>query len=302
MSEFLGFPRVPLDDWIQKFVDWFVLNYRWFFQLIRAPIEWTLDNLEAFLHSVPPVAVIGVLTVLGLIRGSAPFAAFTAASLVLIGVIGLWAEAMTTLAIIFTALAFAMVVGVPLGVVASRSDRAWMVIRPVLDVMQTTPSFVYLVPVVMLFGVGTVPGVIATIIFSLPPLIRLTNLGLRQVPDSVVEAGSAFGGTEWQMLRSIRIPLAMPSIMAGVNQTLLLAMVMSSITAMIGAKGLGLTVLRGIGRLDIGLAAIAGISLVLLAMVFDRITQSFGQSTRRALLPLFLGKWFAPRRSVSEQA
>ena len=292
MAEVLGLPRLPLDDWIQKFVDWFVLNYRWFFQLVRSPIEWTLDNLEAFLQWIPPVVVIAVLAVVAWRRDTLVFALFTGFSFVVIGVVGLWGEAMTTLAIIFTALAFALVVGVPLGVLAARSDRAWSLIRPVLDVMQTTPSFVYLVPVVMLFGVGTVPGVIATIIFSLPPLIRLTNLGLRQVPESVVEAGHAFGATEWQMLRGIRLPLALPSIMAGVNQTLLLAMVMSSITAMIGAKGLGLTVLRGIGRLDVGLAAIGGLSLVLLAIIFDRITQSFGRISRQDIFSRILGRWF----------
>jgi ABC-type proline/glycine betaine transport system permease subunit len=153
---------------------------------------------------------------------------------------------------------------------------------PCYQIPDTTPSFVYLVPVVMLFGVGTVPGVIATIIFSISPVIRMTNLGIRQVTPDVVEAGHAYGATGWQMLRDIQFPLALPTVMAGLNQTLLLGMVMGTIASMIGAEGLGLTVLRGIGRLDVGLAAIGGLSIVLMAIVLDRITQALGQRRRHA--------------------
>jgi glycine betaine/proline transport system permease protein len=204
---------------------------------------------------------------------------FCAASFALIALMGLWDEAMMSLAILFTAVAFCLVIGVPLGILAGRSDRFWSILQPVLDVMQTTPSFVYLVPVVMLFGIGTVPGVIATIIFAMPPIIRLTNLGLRQVPAETLEAGEAFGATEWQSLVSIRLPLALPSIMVGLNQTLLMALVMSVVIAMIGAEGLGLTVLRGIGSLDVGLAGIGGLAIVLLAISLDRITQGFVRIT-----------------------
>ena len=281
MDDFLGIPRLPLDDYIQRGVAWFVEHYRWLFQLVRQPVEWLMNGLENLLTSLPPALVIVVVGLVAWRRGGIGFGVFTAAASLFIGVIGLWPETMTTLAVIFSAVTFAILIGIPVGIVVARFDVAWSVVRPVLDVMQTTPSFVYLVPVIMLFGIGTVPGVIATMIFALPPLIRLTNLGLRQVPADVIEAGRSFGSTELQLLRDIRLPLALPSIMAGINQTLLLSIVMSSITAMIGAKGLGLTVLRGIGRMDVGLAAEGGISLVLMAMIIDRITQSFGGRYRR---------------------
>ncbi|MCY4470719.1 MAG: proline/glycine betaine ABC transporter permease [Thiotrichales bacterium] len=273
---------LPLEDWIQIGVEWVVDHWRPFFQAVRWPIEQTLDGMEGFLLDVPfPV----FLVTLGLLAWRAAgwrVAAFSVSAMFFIGLIGLWDQSMTTLAMIFTALVFNVAVGVPLGLTAGRNDRFWSILRPVLDVMQTTPSFVYLVPVVMLFGVGTVPGVIATIIFSVAPVIRMTNLGVRQVPVAVVEAGQAFGATGWQLLRDIQMPLALSTIMAGLNQTLLLGMVMGTIASMIGAEGLGLTVLRGIGRLDVGLAAIGGLSIVLMAMVLDRITQALGQPVRHA--------------------
>jgi glycine betaine/proline transport system permease protein len=207
-------------------------------------------------------------------------ALFCGVSFGLIAFMGLWREAMVSLSILVTAVTFCMITGIPLGIIAARSERFWSAMRPVLDLMQTTPSFVYLVPVVMLFGIGTVPGIIATIVFALPPIIRLTNLGIRQVPADAVEAGQAFGATEWQSLVKIRLPLALPSILAGLNQTLLMALVMSVIIAMIGAEGLGLTVLRGIGALDVGLAGIGGLAIVLMAISLDRITQGLVQRTQ----------------------
>jgi len=273
---------LPLEDWIQTGVEWVVQEWRPFFQAVRWPVAHTLDALEAFLLDVPFLVFLVVLFLLAWRAAGWRVGIFSVGAMFFIGLIGLWEHAMTTLAIIFTALLFDVLVGVPLGLLAGRSDRFWTVLRPVLDIMQTTPSFVYLVPVVMLFGVGTVPGVIATIIFSLAPVIRMTNLGIRQVTPEVVEAGHAFGATNLQMLRDIQIPLALPTIMAGLNQTLLLGMVMSTIASMIGAEGLGLVVLRGIGRLDVGLAAIGGLGIVLMAMFLDRITQAMGHSGRHA--------------------
>ncbi|MCB0061705.1 MAG: ABC transporter permease subunit, partial [Caldilineaceae bacterium] len=183
---------------------------------------------------------------------------------------------MTTLALVLTAVFFCTIIGVPLGILASRSDRFEGGLRPLLDAMQTTPAFVYLVPIVMLFGVGNVPGIIATIIFALPPIIRLTNLGIRSVPADVVEAAYAFGSTPFQVLWEVQLPLATRTILAGLNQTLLLALSMVVIAAMIAAGGLGTMVLRGIGRLDVGLGAVGGLGIVLLAVVLDRITQALG--------------------------
>jgi glycine betaine/proline transport system permease protein len=201
-------------------------------------------------------------------------------SLIVVGLIGARAEAMVTLALVLTSVFFCLVIGLPTGIWLARSDRAAAAVRPALDAMQTTPAFVYLVPVVMLFGIDNVPGVVVTIIFALPPLIRLTNLGIRQVPADLVEAARSFGASKRQLLFKVQLPLAMPTIMAGVNQTLMLALSMVVIASMIAVGGLGQMVLRGIGRLDMGLATIGGVGIVLLAIILDRMTQAVGQSDR----------------------
>jgi glycine betaine/proline transport system permease protein len=206
---------------------------------------------------------------------------FGVITFLLIGFLGFWEDAMTTLAMVISAVIFCVVVGIPMGVIAARSDRFASFIRPVMDAMQTTPAFVYLVPVVMLFSIGTVAGVIATIVFAMPPIIRLTNLGIRQVPADVLEAAKAFGSTANQILFKVQFPLAMPTIMAGLNQTIMLSLSMVVIAALIGAGGLGVPVFEGLNSLRVGLAAIGGLSIVLLAMVLDRITQSLGEPRRR---------------------
>jgi len=198
---------------------------------------------------------------------------FAAISLIAIDLVDLWKETMTTLAMIFTAVIFCMIIGIPLGIAASRSRIFEIILRPILDIMQTIPSFVYLIPVVMLFGVGLTPGVVATIIFALPPVIRLTNLGIRQVGKGFKEAGASLGLSKFKILHRIELPLALKTIMAGVNQTLMLALSMVVIAALIGAGGLGLTVYVALGRLDIGAAVIGGTGIVILAIVLDRITQ-----------------------------
>jgi glycine betaine/proline transport system permease protein len=265
--------HVPLDKWIQAGIDWLVMEWRPVFQAMRWPIAETLNWIQAFLNWVPPWAVCSFFFLVGWRLAGLRHGVFSTASFFLIGAMGLWQEAMTSMSILLTAVSFCVLLGIPLGIAAGRSNHFWSALQPVLDVMQTTPSFVYLVPVVMLFGIGTVPGVIATIIFAMPPIIRLTNLGLRQVSTEAIEAGEAFGATEWQALVHVRLPLALPSIMAGLNQTLLMALVMSVIISMIGAEGLGLTVLRGIGALDVGLAGTGGLAIVLIAISLDRIAQ-----------------------------
>lgn len=270
----------PLDRLIQNAIHWLVGEWRPLFQALRWPIAKVLDGVSDGFEILPFWLVILGFMALGWLIVNFRTGLLASGSFATIAFLGLWDEAMISLSILVTAVVFCVLIGVPLGILSGRSDRFWAVLRPVLDIMQTTPSFVYLVPVVMLFGIGTVPGVIATIVFSMPPIIRLTNLGLRQVPDDAIEAGEAFGATEWQALMRIRLPLALPSLMAGLNQTLLMAMVMSVIIAMIGAEGLGLTVLRGIGSLDVGLAGIGGIAIVLMAITLDRITQGLGQPGR----------------------
>jgi glycine betaine/proline transport system permease protein len=202
-----------------------------------------------------------------------------------LGLIGVWSESMTTLSLVLTALFFCVVMGIPLGILSARSNRIESIVRPILDAMQTLPAFVYLVPVVMLFGIGNVPGILVTIIFALPPLVRLTNLGIRQVPEDKIEAALAFGCTPRQMLLKVQLPLATPTIMAGINQTLMLSLSMVVIASMIAVGGLGQMVLRGIGRLDMGLATVGGAGLVLLAIFLDRLTQAIGDrsSTNNAL-------------------
>lgn len=196
---------------------------------------------------------------------------------IFIGVFGLWALALETLALVITSVVIALVIGIPLGVLMAEARLFAAISQPILDAMQTMPSFVYLIPAMMLFGLGKVPAVIATLIYALPPVMRLTCLGLQQVPRPVQEAARAYGATRWQLLREVRIPLAMPSILAGVNQTTMMALAMVVIASMIGARGLGQEVLMAINRIDVGRGFEAGISIVIMGIVIDRITQGLAK-------------------------
>ena len=273
--------KIPLEKIIEQAVDWLVANYRPQFQAIKWPVEKTLNGIDGLLQIVPPIVIIAAIFLIAWRMASWKVGIFGVITFLLIGFLGFWEDAMTTLAMVISAVIFCVVVGVPTGVIAARNDRFASFIRPVMDAMQTTPAFVYLVPVVMLFSIGTVAGVIATIIFSMPPIIRLTNLGIRQVPSDVLEAAKAFGSTANQILFKVQFPLAMPTIMAGLNQTIMLSLSMVVIAALIGAGGLGVPVFEGLNSLRVGLAAIGGLSIVLLAMVLDRITQSLGEPRRR---------------------
>ncbi|MDQ1077782.1 proline/glycine betaine ABC transporter permease [Pseudoroseomonas cervicalis] len=233
--------------------------------------------LRDLLTGLPEPAVIAVIALLALWRVGWKFALFALAALLLIDGMGLWARMMETLSLVLAATGFAILVGVPLGIAMARSDWVQAVARPVLDLMQTMPAFVYLIPAAMFFGLGAVPGTIATVIFAMPPVVRLTNLGLRQVHSEFIEAGLAFGCTPTQLLLKVQIPNALPSIMAGINQTIMLSLSMVVIASMIGAGGLGNTVLTGIQRLDVGTGFEGGLAVVVLAVLLDRITQSFGQ-------------------------
>jgi len=268
---------IPLDDWIEAAVDWLVANFRGVFQAIKVPIEFVLDNLEAFLLWVPPIILIIAATLIAWRAARWKVALFTFLALFVIYLIGVWEEAMITLSMVLSSFIFCTIVGIPLGIIGSQSDRFYNSIRPILDAMQSTPAFVYLVPVVMLFSIGTVSGVIATIVFSIPPVIRLTNLGIRQVHPELVEAAKAFGSTRMQILSKVQIPLALPTIMAGLNQNIMLALAMVVIASLIGAGGLGLLVFEGVNSLKVGLAGVGGLAIVIIAMVLDRITQALGQ-------------------------
>jgi glycine betaine/proline transport system permease protein len=271
------FQIFPLGDWISDGADWLVRslvqNATWFFDALQQPIRSILRFLDRGLNSLPWPVVVIAMGLIGWLNAGRNVGILAAVGLMLTGFLGYWALTMTTLAMVITALSVSVLVGVPLGIWASRNDRVDEITRVIMDGMQTIHPFVYLVPIVMLFGIGQVPGTIATIIFSLPPIVRLTNLGIRQVPGEVVEAGRAFGSNDRQILFDVQIPLAMPTIMAGLNQTLMLSLSMVVIIALIAGGGLGQEILRSVGRLDIGRAVNSGLSVLILAIVLDRISQ-----------------------------
>lgn len=284
MSEFslldpFQFINIPLGEWVESVLNYLVQNFRSFFRAVRWPIDQVLDLSDYILHTIPPTIAILMSALFGWQVAGKKMGVFCAVVLFLLGLIGVWDEAMTTLSLVLTALFFCVLVGIPMGIMSARNDTVERIVRPLLDAMQTLPAFVYLVPVVMLFGIGNVPGILVTIIFALPPLVRLTNLGIRQVPEDKIEAARAFGCTPKQMLLKVQLPLATPTIMAGVNQTLMLSLSMVVIASMISVGGLGQMVLRGIGRLDMGLATVGGVGLVLLAIFLDRLTQAMGEGS-----------------------
>ena len=264
---------IPIGEWIEGNIKEWLFEQRPLFKKISAPIDTVLNSLDSLFNFIPFPIILLIFVFFAYRTNGLKFAIFSFVSLVFIDLVDLWSESMTTLAMIFTAVLFCMLIGIPLGILASRSNTFEIILRPILDIMQTIPSFVYLIPVVMLFGVGLTPGVVATIIFALPPIIRLTNLGIRQVGKGFKEAGSSLGLTKFLILVKIEIPLSLKTIMAGVNQTLMLALSMVVIAALIGAGGLGLTVYIALGRLDVGSAVIGGTGIVILAIILDRITQ-----------------------------
>ena len=266
--------RVPLREWTNDFVDTLVVVAAPLFEGVSAVVLRALFVIESALLWLPwwlLVAGVAALTWHAARRRVLP-AVVAAAALVMIGTFGLWEQAMTTLALMVVATVVAVVLGVPLGVAAARAPRLRAVLRPVLDVMQTMPSFVYLVPVVMLFGLGNVSAVFATVVYAIAPVVRLTDLGLRSVEVSLIEAAESAGASELQTLWLVRFPLALPTVMAGVNQTIMLALSMVVLASMIGARGLGQEVLRGLQRGDVGLGLEAGLAIVVLDIIIDRVT------------------------------
>jgi glycine betaine/proline transport system permease protein len=261
-------------------VNWLTDNIEPFFDLIKLINSTLISGLETVLLSVPSIIIILVFSLLALKLSGKKLALFTAVGLLFIDCIELWPQTMETLALVIVSTLISLIMGIPLGILASRSEGFNRVIRPILDFMQTMPAFVYLIPAVLFFGMGKVPGAIATVIFSMPPAVRLTNLGIRQVPEDVIEAARSFGSTKSQMLYKVQIPIALPTILAGVNQTIMLSLSMVVISAMIGAGGLGREVYNGITQMEIGTGFESGIAVVILAMVLDRMTQSLGHKNK----------------------
>jgi glycine betaine/proline transport system permease protein len=278
LQQFLDKPRdfLPIGKWVNQFINHLLDTNSNGFDAIGQGINRFAELVEQGLQALPAWLMIALFVGVGLWRLSWRFAVFVAASLLLIVGIGFWPQTVVTLGLTLSATVISLALGVPLGIWSAKSNRVNALTRPVLDFMQTMPAFVYLIPAAMLFGLGRVPGILATVIFAMPPAVRLTSLGIRQVNKEQVEAGCAFGSNAWQLLFKVQLPIALPAIMTGVNQTIMMALSMVIIASMVGAGGLGNDVLASIQRLDVGLGFESGLSVVLLAIILDRITESFG--------------------------
>jgi len=248
------------------------------------PLLYFLVWFEKLLLASPWIVVL--IVIIGLVYSASrswKLSLGVIASFLAIGYLGMWEDTMRTLSIITVCTLLSIFIGIPIGISMARSDRARSVITPILDIMQTMPAFVYLIPVVMLLGIGKVPGVIAVVIYAIPPVIRLTNLGIRLVDKEVLEAAAAYGATPWQRLWGVQLPLAMPTIMAGINQTIMMALAMVVIASMIGVKGLGQPVLKSITNQYFTMGLFNGLAIVALAIVFDRVSQAYAKRTQKHL-------------------
>lgn len=274
-------PKLPLGEAVEWLVDMIELYLGWLLDGISAILGFLVDGFQDLLLVAPPLVTILVFGVIVFLvtRRDWKLAVLSVAGLLLIWNLELWKLSMETLALVVTATIIALLIGLPVGILASMNDHLDSIVKPVLDFMQTMPSFVYLIPAVIFFGLGNVPGIVATVIFAMPPAIRLTNLGIRQIPKELNEVADSFGATTMQKLVKVQLPVAMPTIMAGVNQCIMLALSMTVIAAMIGALGLGYQVLVGIQRVDIGTGFEAGLAIVIIAIILDRITQNLTRSS-----------------------
>jgi len=271
----------PLGLGVDAAVEWLLNNGQGLFDVVQVAIEQLTATLEFALAQPAPWLFALVVAVVGwrLVGGS--FALFSLLGLNLVLALGLWEPMLATLALVITSSLLALLLGFPLAVLGTRQPWLWRLLRPGLDLMQTMPAFVYLIPAVMLFSTGAVPAIIATLIFAMPPIVRLTYLGITQVPTDLVEAGRSFGCSDLQLLWMVQLPSALPTVMSGVNQTIMLALSMVVITSMIGGGGLGDVVLRGIQQLNVGLGFEGGIAVVILAVILDRLSQGLSPSNAR---------------------
>ncbi|GET34451.1 glycine/betaine ABC transporter permease [Prolixibacter bellariivorans] len=269
---------IDIGTYIEQFINWLTANFSGFFDGVNYGMTNFIGAVEGFWIWLPFYVTIAFMAGIAFWRAGIGNGFLTLFGLLFIYGMGYWDQTMQTFALVLSSTITALAIGIPLGIWSARSQTANRIIRPILDFMQTMPAFVYLIPAVLFFGLGTVPGAFATIIFAMPPVVRLTSLGIQQVPGDIVEATKAFGATSRQLLVKVQVPLAMPSILAGVNQTIMMALSMVVIASMIGAKGLGEIVLQGISQLRIGMGFEGGLAVVLLAIILDRITQHIGKS------------------------
>jgi len=272
---------IDIGQYVAVAVKWLMQNLRPLFDFIKTTGNAGIESIEWVLVSVPFYITIALFTLVAWKYAGKRIATFTLSGLALIYLMGFWEETMQTLALIISSTIIALVIAVPLGIWSAKNQTAQRIIRPLLDLMQTMPAFVYLIPAVLFFSIGKLPGAFATIIFAMPPAVRLTALGIQQVPADVLEAARSLGATQKQLLFKVELPLALKTILTGVNQTILLSLSMVVIAGMIAAGGLGEKVLEGINNLDIGLGFESGLSVVILAIILDRITQAFGNKISR---------------------
>jgi glycine betaine/proline transport system permease protein len=283
-NEFPSEIEIPLRHWVNDLVRWLLTTFSALFDAISTVILWVLLRIEQGLVWIPWPVMLALIAVAAWYGTRTKLATGVLVGLmVMIGMFGYWNLAMLTLSIVIASVIISFFIGLPIGIVSARSDTAEAFIRPVLDGAQTMPAFVYLIPAMMFFGLGRVPAVIATVTYAVPPLIRLTNLGIRSVSKPAIEAATAYGATPRQILRDVQLPLALPTIMAGVNQVTMMALAMVVIASMIGARGLGEEVLLSIQRIDPGRGAEAGLSIVALAIIIDRITQGFARQYQESI-------------------
>ncbi|ANU27213.1 ABC transporter permease [Planococcus versutus] len=278
----MNYFTLPLEEWTNRFVnDWLLPVTGDFFDSISDSLRTFVDGVTDLLIATPPELLVLILVLVAWKFSGKGLALFALIGSFYLGSVGLWEAAMQTVAIVIVSTLISIIIGIPLGIVAATNKTMASIVRPILDFMQTLPSFVYLIPAILLFGLGNVPAVIATFVFATPPAVRMTTLGIQQVPEDVVEASKAFGSTKWQLLYKVQLPLAMPSIMAGINQTMMLALSMAVIASMIGAPGLGSVVLEGISTVNVGLGLTGGLGIVVLAIVMDRITQGLARKNKK---------------------
>ncbi|WP_435367778.1 ABC transporter permease [Metabacillus litoralis] len=270
-------PKLPLADWIDALVDWMTNTFGGLFDGISTGVEFFVEGIVTGLGFIPSILLIILLSLLSWKICNIRIALFAFLGLFLIDNLGYWGEMLETLALVLTAVLISIVIGIPVGIWASQSEKVRKVVTPILDLMQTMPAFVYLLPAIFFFSIGVVPGVIASVIFAMPPTIRLTVLGIKQVPADLIEATEAFGSTTKQRLLKVQLPLAMPTIMAGINQSIMLALSMVVIASMVGAPGLGTEVYRAVTQIKTGVGFEAGLAIVVIAILLDRITQNIGK-------------------------
>jgi glycine betaine/proline transport system permease protein len=273
MHDFPEFISFKFGIYIEAFVEWLLNNFMFVFEALDKGIEKNLLAVEKLLLWLPWWFLVLLVFLLGWRFRNLKSGIFYAFLFSLIGVFGLWQLTMSTLAIVLTSVVICLLLGIPVGILMSHHTGLEVFIKPILDAMQTMPSFVYLIPAIMFFGLGMVPAVFATVIYALPPVIRLTNLGIKNVPKEMVEAAYSFGSSSWQTLIKVQLPQAIPTVMTGINQTTMMALSMVVFASMIGVKGLGYEVLAGISRIEIARAFDAGLSIVILAVIIDRISQ-----------------------------